>query len=438
MIRWVAIFGQISALFIAISVYNLQFDLVLCMVTISVAIAANFYSIFKFPENKRLSDAENMRTILFDVFQLGFLLYLTGGLQNPFSILLLAPVVVSASVLTLRSTIILGAAAIGIATVLSIYHIPLMTRTGEVFGIAKMFIFGNWIAIVIALVFLSLYSRWITKELNDMGDALLATQMALSREQKLTDLGGVVAATAHELGTPLATIKLTSAELMEELRDQPDLYEDAVLIREQASRCRDILHSMGRIGKSDNHLRSAPLSEIIREAAEPHLKRGIKIDMRFQGPDEAKDEGQPLTMRQPEIIHGLRNLIQNAVDFSQSRVILTSQWDADRIFVEINDDGPGFTQGVLSRIGDPFVKSRRAEVHSPAREGYEGMGLGLFIAKTLLERSGATLSFSNARDIVGRSSSYRKPSGAIVEVSWPRSKIEKPQGALGVNQPLKI
>ena len=438
MIRWVAIFGQITAFLIAVTVYDLQFELILSMITIAVAIAVNLYAVLRFPENKRLTEAENIRAILFDLLQLGFLLFLTGGLQNPFSILLLAPVVVSASVLSLRSTMILGAAAIGITTVLSRFHYPLTTRAGDQFDIANMFIFGNWIAIVIALVFLSMYSRWITKELNEMGDALLATQMALSREQKLTDLGGVVAATAHELGTPLATIKLTSVELMEDLKDQPELYEDAVLIRDQASRCRDILHSMGRIGKSDKHLRAAPLSEILREAAEPHLKRGIKIEMQFQGVGAGQIGIQPQTMRRPEIIHGLRNLIQNAVDFSRSQVILVSRWDQDHVFVEIHDDGPGFSQAVLSRIGDPFMRSRRLDVSSPARMGYEGMGLGLFIAKTLLERSEAQLTFTNAKGATKSSKNSQGLSGAIVKVVWPRSKIESPKGALGENEIFRL
>ncbi|MGB1753708.1 MAG: histidine kinase dimerization/phospho-acceptor domain-containing protein, partial [Paracoccaceae bacterium] len=249
LLRWAAIFGQISAIFIAIGYFNLQIELLLCLIAIGVSIAANIGAMFVFPGNKRLSETQNMLMILFDVLQLGFLLYLTGGLQNPFSILLLAPVAVSASVLTLRSTIVLGGSAIVIATVLSLYHIPLTTIDGLLLGIPDIFIFGNWIAIVIALIFLSVYSRWITSEMNAMGDALLATQMALSREQKLTDLGGVVAAAAHELGTPLATIKLTSAELMEELQGQPELYEDAELIKKQADRCRDILRSMGRVGK---------------------------------------------------------------------------------------------------------------------------------------------------------------------------------------------
>ncbi|MGB1829708.1 MAG: sensor histidine kinase RegB, partial [Paracoccaceae bacterium] len=437
LLRWAAIFGQISAIFIAIGYFNLQIELFLCLIAIGVSIAANIGAMFVFPGNKRLSETQNMLMILFDVLQLGFLLYLTGGLQNPFSILLLAPVAVSASVLTLRSTIVLGGSeasenhahkegsAIVVATVLSLYHIPLTTIDGLLLGIPDIFIFGNWIAIVIALIFLSVYSRWITSEMNAMGDALLATQMALSREQKLTDLGGVVAAAAHELGTPLATIKLTSAELMEELQGQPELYEDAELIKKQADRCRDILRSMGRVGKSDKHLRSAPISEIIREAAEPHTKRGIKIESSFLGRDEA-EVAQPIVFRHPEIIHGLRNLMQNAVDFSRSKVLINVVWSKDALRIEILDDGPGFPVGILSRIGDPFMGTRRSENTIGDRPGYEGMGLGLFIAKTLLERTGAELTFANDRDAYQDNAAAINNVGAVVTVAWQRSKIEQP------------
>ena len=437
LLRWMAILGQFSAICIAVKFLELQINMLLCLGTITVSVAANLIAMLLFPGNKRLSETENMFMILFDILQLGFLLYLTGGLQNPFSILLLAPVAVSASVLTLRSTIILGSSAIIVATLLSLYHIPLATEKGHLLYIPEIFIFGNWIAIVIALVFLSVYSRWITSEMNAMGDALLATQMALSREQKLTDLGGVVAAAAHELGTPLATIKLTSSELMEELHDKPEFYEDARLIRDQADRCRDILRSMGRSGKSDKHLRVAPISEIIREAADPHLKRGIKIESSFSALADA-DINQPVVFRRPEIIHGLRNMVQNAVDFSRSKVVISVAWSKETLTIKILDDGPGFPSPVLSRIGDPFMGTRKPEGQNTLRREYEGMGLGLFIAKTLLERTDAELMFSNGRDEQSKDKINGYQAGAIVTVSWMRKAIEQPIGALGQNQVLEI
>lgn len=267
-----------------------------------------------------------------------------------------------------------------------------------------------------------------------MSDALLATQMALAREQKLTDLGGVVAAAAHELGTPLATIKLVSAELMSELKDRPDLLDDARLIRDQADRCRDILQGMGRAGKNDLHLRQAPLGTVLKEAAEPHMTRGKEVHFRLQpGADGAGR--QPTVLRQPEVIHGLRNLIQNAVDFSRGNVWIDAEWTPEAIIVRIADDGAGYPPQVLGRIGDPFVRSRRPGEDVSARPGYEGMGLGLFIAKTLLERSGAVLSFANGSDPFLAPDDRPARSGAVVEVAWPAGRLLAPSDiAKGQNQ----
>ena len=423
LLRWFAIAGQLAAITVAIQFYNLRLELGLCLFAIGVSVMGNLVAIFVFPENKRLTEFENLLMVLFDLLQLGFLLYLTGGLHNPFALLVLAPVTVSATVLTLQSTVFLGAVALILVSLLAEYHLPLRTEQGFILRIPDVFIFGNWTAICIGLVFLSVYSRRLTTEMHSMSDALTATQMALSREQKLTDLGGVVAAAAHELGTPLATIKLTSAELMEELEDRPDLFEDAALIREQADRCRDILRSMGRAGKDDLHLRQAPLSEVIREAAEPHQERG-KVIVFEEVPDPEQTYEQPSILRRPEIIHGLRNLVQNAVDFARSSVWVETRWDSEAISVRIIDDGPGYPMQVIGRIGDPFVRKRNSEADSAARPGYEGMGLGLFIAKTLLERSGAELSFANGTDPFLKPSDTDERTGAIVEVVWQRTSID--------------
>jgi two-component system sensor histidine kinase RegB len=421
-LRWCAIVGQLTAITLAQKLYNLQLELGLCYLAVGVSIVGNLIAIFVFPENKRLNEAENFLMVLFDLLQLCFLLYLTGGLHNPFTILVLGPVIVSATIMTLRSTIIIGATALALVTLMVFFHLPLRTEQGFIMRIADVFVFGQWIAIIIAVVFLSLYARQITEEMNSMSDAVVATQMALSRTQMLNNLGGVVAAAAHELGTPLATIKLTSAELIEELSDQPDLQEDARLIREQADRCRDILQSMGRAGKQDLQIRSAPLVEVIREAAEPHLNRGKDVLIDAEGFDENAFD-PPLALRRPEIIHGLRNLIQNAVDFARSTVWVEAAWTEKTVSIRILDDGPGYPTNMLGRIGDPFVRNRKTERDRKARPEYEGMGLGLFIAKTLLQRSGAELSFANGADRANGSSQRR---GAIVEVVWPREAIVPP------------
>ena len=244
----------------------------------------------------------------------------------------------------------------------------------------------------------------------------------------------MVAAAAHELGTPLATIKLVSSEMIDELSAHPDLQEDARLIRDQADRCRDILRSMGKAGKDDLHMRQAPFSTVLREAAEPHLSRGKEVIFSI-APNLGGSDAEPLVLRRPELIHGLRNLIQNAVDFAHSRVWVDGQWSRDRLTIRILDDGDGFPLQVLGRIGDPFVRSRRSDQPTQLRPGYEGMGLGLFIAKTLLERTGAELSFANAADPFLTPNERPERRGAIVELVWPiHALVVTRRGALGENQ----
>lgn len=440
-LRWVAIAGQITAITIAVRYYDLQLNLWLCFSAIGVSVVANLVAMFAFPENKRLTETRLMLMFLFDIVQLTALLYLTGGLHNPFSLLILVPVAIGATVLQLRATIILGLVTIAVTTLIGLYHIPLQTSAGLILKMPDVFVFGFWVAILIGTVFLGLYERRVTTEIDSMSEALLATQMALSREQKLTDLGGVVAAAAHELGTPMATIKLISTELIDDLQSMPQQKEDAELIRDQVDRCRDILHSMGQIGKDDLHLRYAPLSAVVEEAAEPHINRGKPVTITLF-PDDAASPDQPDVRRQPEIIHGLRNLIQNAVDFAGANVWVDVKWSSDHITIKIIDDGDGFPPHLIRRAGDPFVRTRRPATDQDKRPGYEGMGLGLFIAKTLLERSGAELSFANGCDPFLSGSERPERCGAIVQVKWPRTAISRSkseaQRDVGENKPMQV
>lgn len=425
-LRWFAIVGQISAIVVAIWVFDLQIELGPCVLIVGSSILANLFSSFLYPENRRLTEREATLMLLFDIVQLSLLLYLTGGINNPFMLLILAPVTISATVLHRRSMFVIVATALFCIAALSQTSIPIRDADGEVLQLPILFGFGFWVALTIGVIFLAGYARQITLEMQAMGDALVATQLALSREQKLTDLGGVVAAAAHELGTPLATIKLVSTELAEELEDRKDLNEDVRLIAEQAERCRKILHSMGRAGKDDLHLRTAPVEAVVREAAEPHMSRG-KTVLFDAAPENDTNLAQPTIMRRPEIIHGLRNLIQNAVDFAHERVEIDVTWTSSDVSVRIADDGPGIPASVIGRIGDPFVRRRRRSQELRNRPNYEGMGLGLFIAKTLLERSSAELIFVNG-DQTGSATEHV---GAVVTVTWPRASIESSRSNLG-------
>lgn len=414
-LRWVAIVGQVTAVVAGSAWLGLQFPVGWCSVVIGAAIIGNLLSLAMFPENRRLSEGEAVAILFFDAAQLALLLALTGGLSNPFSLLILTPVTISAAALRLQPTVLLGVLTLAMISAIAFWFVPLRNPDGIDLTLPGIFVLGFWLAIVIGVAFLSLYASRVTSEINTMTDALLATQMALGREQKLTDIGGVVAAAAHELGTPLATIKLVSSELFEELGDNAELREDAALIRDQADRCRDILRSMGRAGKDDQDLRASPLSDIIILAAEPHGERGKELHFNLR-PSDMSQADEPLIHRHPEIIHGLRNLVQNAVDFAARNVWIEAHWSDSDIGMRISDDGPGYAPHELGRIGDPFMgKKKRNE--TSRRAGYEGMGLGLFIAKTLLERTGAELSFANGTDLVdGRK-------GAIISVRWPRAAI---------------
>ena len=422
LLRWMAITGQVAALAIAHFAFGLRLPLTAAAAAVGTLTVLNLFVRFLAGGSRRLSEGEALGSLLLDISQLAALLALTGGINNPFALLILAPVTIAATALAPRTAVLLGLVALGLVTVVSWLHLPLRDAAGRVLELPPIFQFGSWAAIVIGMLFIGLYSHRVAAESRAMSRALLATQMALAREQKLTDLGGVVAAAAQELGPPLATIKLVSAEMLDEVEDET-LAEDLRLIRDQADRCRDILRSMGRAGKDDLFLHAAPIEAVLREAAEPHAARGRDLAFRLEA--DPPGAPQPEILRRPEIIHGLRNLIQNAVDFAAAQVEIRCRWTPEEIVIAVCDDGPGYPVAVLTRIGEPFVRQRPAEERR-ARPGYEGMGLGLFIAKTLLERTGARLRFRNAPE-----------GGAMVDLRWSRARIEAaPPAVLGENRPI--
>lgn len=425
-LRWIATAGQSAALLVAWAVLGLQFPVVLCLMVVAVSVVSNLANRLVFPRSRRLTEGEVVLTLLFDTVQLSLLLYLTGGLHNPFALLLLAPVAVGATTLGVRGALAMGTMALGLASLLALTNRPLARADGTPFLLPDLFLLGFWTAIAIGIAFIGVYSHSVARERHELAEALLATQMALAREQKLTDLGGVVAAAAHELGTPLATIKLVSTEMIEALADHPDpeLRADARLIRDQADRCRAILRAMGRAGKEDRLLARAPLEALLSEAAAPHADRGRRIEVVLTGA-----ERMPEIARRPEIIHGLRNLIQNAVDFAATRVRIEADWTESEVEVRVRDDGPGYPAHLLGRLGEPFLRDRR-QPQPEARRNYDGMGLGLFIAQTLLERTGAQVVFANVP------AAGALPPGAEARVIWPRQAIAAdPSQALGENRP---
>ena len=425
MLRWMTIIGQTVVLWVAVTWLRVDLRIDFAATVVGSAVAFNIIATVVFPENRRLSERAALFTLLFDLTQLAALLAVAGGLMNPFAVLLLTPVVMASTALNLRATIVLGLVATGLITALLAFAPPMRMLDGEVLQAPPLLAYGFWVALITSVGFLAVYSRRIMVEIFSMSQALAATQTALSREQRLTALTGVVAAAAHELGTPLATIKMVSTELVDELDGQPELLEDVILIREQADRCRDILHEMGHAGKEDTLMQITPISALVQEAMEPHLNRGKRIVPRINGRiTDGPGADHMLVARQSEIIHGLRNLIQNAVDFAATTVWVDIDWDKAHLKVHVGDDGPGYPAHLIGRIGDPFVRKRGYV--DPNRPGYEGMGLGLFIAKTLLERTGAQLTFANGFEWTEDEAPIEqaRPTGAIVEVVWNRATLE--------------
>ena len=414
-IRWFAVAGQLAT--VLFTTYVLRFDLPLiaCLAAILASIWFNLVATSMLPRNARLSENVALGWLIFDAAQLATLLALCGGLSNPFSILFLATASIAAAVLTSDSARIAVSACVALILMVELLHLPLL-RDGEDLTLPLIHRLGVACALTIGVAFISVYVRRVAEEAFRMSQALSATQLALAREQQLSSMGAMAAAAAHELGTPLATIAVTARELERDVRDAggaAEHVEDLALIRDQTDRCRRILKTFAEDRAAGrDEIKTAPLLSVLEEAARPHLDRGKDIVMWLDGIEVEMDDPPPSpeTDRRPEVIHGLRNLIQNAVDFASSRVDVQAWVDGRRIDVRIEDDGPGFPAETLERLGEPFISNRRSR-RAPDG-GYEGMGLGIFIAKTLLERRGASLDFFNRRPRMGR------PGGGTARIVW--------------------
>ena len=423
-LRWIAIIGQTFAVIMGYYFLKLDFSLFGCLYLILLSSILNLLCWFFFPKTKRLTEFQNMLLLLYDLLQLGLMLYFTGGLSNPFAVFILGPVIISATVLNLRFTIVLGTVAIVVVTILSFFFQPIINLKGQILEPPGLILIGNLIAISIAIVFIAVYSRRVAIETFSMSQALQAMQMALEREQRLSSLGGIVAAAAHEMGTPLATIKLISTELRHGFDNKKELNQDLSLISSQVDRCKDILRNIGRKGKEDIFLRDVPLMVLLEEVCSPILNSKNKKLIFSLNNAFAKDVtdfkklDQPVLTRKPELIYGLRNIIQNAIEFSKSKVWVEVVYDLSNLSITISDDGKGYPSNLLGKIGEPFLIDTNFKKNlEHNRPYYEGMGLGLFISKTLLENLGAIVSFNNEKN-------KNTGKGAIVTIIFERKKIE--------------
>ncbi|MCB1511129.1 MAG: ActS/PrrB/RegB family redox-sensitive histidine kinase [Hyphomicrobiaceae bacterium] len=409
-LRWFAVAGQLLAIAIIRFGYGFPLPVGPCLMLIALSAWLNVFLRIKFVSRHRLSNVFATTLLAYDILQLAVLLYLTGGIQNPFIVLIVAPVTVSAATLPGRSTILLGTIALLATALLSVVHWPLPWAGAEPPVMPPLYRFGTFAAIVACTIFLAIYARRLSSEARQMSVALTATELVLAREQQLHALDGLAAAAAHELGTPLATIVLVSKEMGRDLPPDSPMQEDLELLRTQAQRCREILQKLTQqpTGRDPMHA-SMTLAQVIDEAVEPHRATGKSIVVSCAPLDPDGDQRVPDAERHPGLLYGLGNLVENAVDFAKSRVDVSATWTDEHVSVVIADDGPGFAPDIIDTIGDPYVTTRP----SHGGNGDEaGLGLGFFIAKTLLERSGAALEFDNR---------MAPASGAIVRITWPRA-----------------
>jgi two-component system, sensor histidine kinase RegB len=410
--RWLALIGQMATILFVHFTLRFELPLMACTFVIGANIALNLFLSTALPAGRLVRQSEAAAQLAFDVLQLTFLLFLTGGIENPFCLLLIAPATVSAATLRPRWTLsLIGLTIVSIGTLI-VTPFPLPWNPVGGFDLPSVYRFAVALAIFIGLLFTAGYAWRVSVEEARLADALIATQEILAREQRLAALGGLAAAAAHELGTPLATIQITAKELARSLPEGSLDHDDAQLVLAQAQRCREILRRLGDSGvPTDPTIEHLSLGQLLEEAASRHIDLTTKaLLFDIQPPKDAPDL---IVTRQPAILYGLGNLIENALEFATSAATIFAQWDENEIVVTISDDGPGFDEAVLDRLGEPYVTTRGAGAATPRQR--EGLGLGFFIAKTLLERSGAQVTFQN------RVGSMR---GANVRAVWPRKSLE--------------
>src|SRR5215216_2095235 len=408
-LRWLAALGQLAAIFIVAQGLEFDVPVIPCLAIIGASALLNLALQIAFDPMQRLEPVYAAALLALNIVELAGLLFFTGGLQNPFSFLFLAPVLISATALPIRFTIALGLLAVACASALVYFHLPLPWDSDDPLVLPPIYLFGVWLSIVLAIGVTSLYAFQVTEEARKLSDALAATELVLAREQHLTQLDGLAAAAAHELGTPLSTIFLIARELERTLPDSSHIAGDIKTLREQTQRCRDILAKITQLSSSGAPFDRMPLSTLIEEAVAPHRDFGVAIRVRLA----VAATREPVGARNPAILYGVGNILENAVDFANQAVEVNAWWNNEVVEIVISDDGPGIAPDMLKRIGEPYL-SRRRSADEPTRER-AGLGLGVFIARTLLERTGAKVSFSNRTF---------PDHGAVVQIIWPRVRFE--------------
>ena len=408
-LRWLVVVGELVLLLLVMALgFSLPYPLAFAIVGAGAWV--NLLTGVASPGQRMFGDREAAAQLSLDILQLSALVFLTGGSSNPFILIMIAPVTLAAATLPLRPVLVLGAIAALLSAVMAFVALPLPQAPEMVVAIPLSFRIGAALANIAGIALTAGYVRQAALESARMALALDVTQAVLAREQRLSALGALAAAAAHELGTPLATIAIVAKEMTREA-PTAQVREDAELLTSQAERCREILRRLTETpdAASDEVHERLSLRQLVQEVIEPHAGvKGVRVEAIVTG---AKGMKTPDIRRMPEITHAFTSFVENAVDFAASEILLSARFDAETISIEVRDDGPGFAPEVLAKLGEPYVTTRPGAEGS--RTGHIGMGLGFFISKTLLERTGALVTFQNGR-----------PHGAVVSARWPRSKIE--------------
>jgi len=398
-LRYIAIFGQFFAINFVFFYLKLEFPIIESYIIVFLGLATNLFLQLKIRVNQ-LKDTYASFFLLYDLIQLSALLYLTGGILNPFSFLLIIPAIVSSTFLSMGTTIILGVITSFMLFLLGHFYISLPGMDESIFYVPNFYKFGLLTSILIGLIFLSYFGIRFSGETKKRSEALNKLQEVIAKEYELESLGGQAAAAAHSLGTPLATISVVAKELKKEIGNNKEISKDIDLLISQTKRCSEILKQISKKQiEEDNFLSSIRIEDLLEEIINSFKETSSKQIELFTDEDQNKINIQ----RTPEIIYGLRNFIGNAIKFSKSKVQINLKSNDKIIEIKIYDDGPGIPEDIINKIGEPYIKSKSKELSSNS-----GLGLGTFLGKTLLERQGAILKFKR----------NSKLGGAQVTLSW--------------------
>ena len=394
-IRWIAIFGQVLAIFFVSFIIKIQIPFFETLTIILLSVAVNFYSYYEERKNKSISNTKAFSYLLFDTLQLGFLLFLTGGIINPFSILILAPVITSASYLPALMTVILSTISIIIIIILNFNYIPL--DLGPKFYLPNLYNFGLVASLIITVIFIAIYAYLFASSSRKISNALSVSKLQILNQKKMTEVGSLSAAAAHELGTPLNTIFLILNDLLKEkkLIEDKNIVKDIILLKSQAERCKEILQRFSKnpLKLKDNFLEKVKISDLIKINFDK-FNKNKNLSLKINPPDS-----EPEILYRDEIMYALGNIIQNAIFYSKYLTKVQLNYEKTNIKITISDDGNGFSKDIIDKLGEPYVSKNN-----------QGMGLGIFIAKNLIENMGGSLNFYNSKD-----------DNAVVEINFDNS-----------------